>query len=410
MKRLLFLIIFFIIFSSIALADDRGPAVSIELRDVELKDVLRALSQEHRINIIVDESVTGKVTVSLRNVPLWDAIESILKGKGYTYIKEGNIVRVVKATVDEELVTQTVTLSYANPQDIEKIIKKVMSKRGEIAGDTRSNTVIVKDLPANIPQIEALIRTLDKIPPQVMIDAKIVEVNKNTDRSLGIQWGGTYTKGNFTFSGATEEDNLAVNLPATLTTVANPFAALKIGILTNRLNLDIRLSAMEQTGDAKILSNPRILTANNKKASISTGQKLRVRSTTDTTIVTGGTTGLGTEEIEALLKLEVTPQITPEGNVMMNIITKKEEFDWTRTVEQIPAINTREAITDVTVKNGETLVIGGIFTKSDSTGEMRVPLLSKIPVLGWLFKKEDKFQDMKELLIFITPIIEIEKL
>ncbi len=415
MKRLsAFIVLYLIMISLNAVADDRGPAVSIELRDVELKDVLRAIGQEHRINIIVDESATGKVTVSLRNVPLWDAIESILKGKGFTYIKEDNIVRVIKASEDEELVTHTVTVSYANPKDVEGVIKKIMSKKGEIASDSRSNTIIIKDLPANIPKVEALIRTLDTVPPQVMIDARIVEMNKNTDRSLGIQWGGSYVapsgKGNISLSGGSGPDNFAVNLPASFSTATDPFGAIKMGLITGNFNLDIRLSAMEQSGDARILSNPRIMTANNKKASISTGEKIRVVSnTTGTTIVTGGTTSSSsTEEIEALLKLEVTPQITADGRVMMNIITKKEEFDWTRTVNNIPAINTREAVTDVTIKDGETLVIGGIYTKSDSAGEMRVPYLSKIPLLGWLFKRQDTFSDIKELLIFLTPTIKVE--
>jgi len=416
MKRLCaFIVIYLIMISLNAVADDRGPAVSLELRDVELKDVLRAIGQEHRINIIVDESATGKVTVSLRNVPLWDAIESILKGKGFTYIKEDNIVRVIKASEDEELVTHTVTVSYANPKEVEAVIKKIMSKKGEVASDSRSNTIIIKDLPANIPKVEALIKTLDKVPPQVMIDARIVEMNRNTDSSLGIQWGGSYVtpsgKGNISLSGGSGPDNFAVNLPAALSSAASPFGALKVGLITGNLNLDIRLSAMEQSGDARILSNPRIMTSNNKKASISTGEKIRVVSnTTGTTIVTGGTTTTSsTEEIEALLKLEVTPQITADGRVIMNIITKKEEFDWTRTVNNIPAINTREAVTDVIVKNGETLVIGGIYTKSDSTGEMRVPYLSKIPLLGWLFKRHDEFSDIKELLIFLTPTVKVEE-
>lgn len=408
MKRLHTFIILFLMIAFNAVADDRGPVVSIELRDVELKDVLRAIGQEHRINIIIDETVTGKVTVSLRDVPLWDAIESILKGMGYTYVKEENIVRVIKVSEDEELVTHTVTVSYANPKEIMGIIKKVMSKRGEVAADSRSNTIIIKDLPPNIQKLEALIRTLDTMPPQVMIDARIVEVDKNTDRSLGIQWGGTYAEVDVRLSGAAGTDNFAVNLPASLSTDASPFGALKIGLITgSNLNLDIRLSAMEQSGDAKILSNPRILTANNKKASISSGQKIRVATSSGTTIVTGGTTATsGTEEIEAVLKLEVTPQITPEGKVMMKILTKKEEFDWTRTVNNIPAKTISEATTDVTVKNGETLVIGGIFTKSDLTSEMRVPLFSRIPLLGWLFKREDTFSDVKELLIFITPTIQ----
>ncbi len=411
MKRLI-LILVLVAAALPALADDRGPMVSIELRDVEVSDMLRALGQEHQINIVVDESVTGRVTVSLRNVPLWDAVESILKGKGYTYVRDGNIVRVVRAAEDEELVTKTVSVSYANPKEIEAILRKMLSKRGEVASDARSNTIIIKDIPANIPKAIGLVRVLDTVPPQVMIDARIVEVNRNMDQSLGIQWGGSYSSGDFSLGGATGANGFAVNLPSlpgSLTAPDGPFqSALRIGLLTSRLDLDIRLSAMEENGDARILSNPRILTGNNKKASIATGEKIRVRSTSGTTtVVTGGTSNAitGTEELEALLKLEVTPQITPEGTVMMNIFTKKEEFNFRRTVDNIPSKQSREATTDVTVRDGETIVLGGIITRSDQNLQTGVPGLAKIPVLGWLFKKEDTFVDEKELLIFITPTI-----
>ncbi len=398
-----------------SVANSKGPLVSFELRDVELRDLMRAIGQEHGINIIVDEQVTGKVTVSLRNVPLWDAIDSILKGKGYTYIKDANIVRIIPATEDEDLITRTININYSNPKDLEPIIKKILSKKGEVASDIRTNTIIVKDIPNNVSKAEQMVRALDKASPQVMIDARIVEVNKGDDRSIGIQWGGSYTLsgGNTTttFEGTTGTDALAVNLPASLPTVSTtPFGAIKIGFLKgSNLSLDLRISAMEQSGQGKVLSNPRILTANNKKAFISTGEKIRIRSSTGTTVVTGGTTSsTGTEEIEAVLKLEVTPQITPDGKVTMNILTKKEEFDWTRTVEKVPAKNSREANTEVTINDGETLVIGGIYTDSNSESVQKVPYLANIPVIGWLFKKKDTYYQTRELLIFLTPTIKRE--
>lgn len=398
-----------------SIANSKGPLVSFELRDVELRDLMRAIGQEHGINIIVDEQVTGRVTVSLRNVPLWDAIDSILKGKGYTYIKDANIVRVIPVTEDEDLITRTISVNYASPKELEPTIKKILSKKGEVASDIRTNTIIIKDIPGNIPKAEALVKMLDTASPQVMIDAIIVEVNKGDDRSIGIQWGGRYTitGGNTatTFEGNTGTDTLAVNLPASLPTVsATPFGALKIGFLQgSNLSLDLRISAIEQSGQGKVLSNPRILTANNKKAFISTGEKIRIRSTTGTTIVTGGTTtSAGTEEIEAVLKLEVTPQITPDDKVTMSIVTKKEEFDWTRTVEGVPAKTSREANTEVTINDGETLVIGGIYTDSNSENIQKVPYLANIPVLGWLFKKKNTYYQTRELLIFLTPTIKRE--
>ncbi|MBI5026583.1 MAG: type IV pilus secretin PilQ [Nitrospirae bacterium] len=409
--KLILPLAFFILNFSLANAADRGPVVSMELRDVEIRDVMRALGQEHNLNIIVDDKVTGKVTVSLQKVPLWDAIDSILRSKGLTYIKEDNIIRVVTFTEvgreEEGLITRTFVVSFANPKELEGVIKKVLSKKGDLISDPRTNTLVVKDIPANMPRVEALIKTLDTQPPQVMIDAKIVEANKDFGQSLGIQWGGSYSKSGVTIKGDTGTDSFAINLPAALPEVtASPFGAIRFGNVASSLTLALKISAIEQSGEGKILSNPRILTANNKKATISTGTKIRiVTAAADTIIVTGGTTTTTTEEIEATLKLEVTPQITQDGYIMLNIVTKKDEFDFTRTIQGFPAIITREAKTDLMIKDGETIVIGGIFTKSDVSTERAIPWISKIPILGWLFKSKTETEAVRELLIFVTPKI-----
>src|SRR3989339_744199 len=159
--------------------NEKGAPISMELRDVELSDVLRALGQEHGINIIIDEKVTGKVTVSLRNVPLWDAIDSILKGKGFAYIKDGNVVRVISSGADEDLATYTATVNYANAKDIEGIITKVLSKRGSIASDPKSNMVVIRDIPSAIERVTQLLKQVDVKTKQIMIEAKIVEVSTN---------------------------------------------------------------------------------------------------------------------------------------------------------------------------------------------------------------------------------------
>ncbi|MDP3048381.1 MAG: secretin and TonB N-terminal domain-containing protein [Thermodesulfovibrionales bacterium] len=180
---------------SLSYADEKGAPISMELRDVELSDVLRALGQEHGINIIIDEKVTGKVTVSLRNVPLWDAIDSILKGKGFAYIKDGNVVRVISAGEDEDLMTYTATVKYANPKDLEGIIAKVLSKRGSIASDLKSNMIVIRDIPSAIERVTQLLKQVDVKTKQIMIEAKIVEVSTNASRELGIQWGAMYRSG-----------------------------------------------------------------------------------------------------------------------------------------------------------------------------------------------------------------------
>ncbi|MBI4685132.1 MAG: type IV pilus secretin PilQ [Nitrospirae bacterium] len=427
MKRRYALHIIFLLFTIncslfTAYAEDKGPLVSIELRDVELRDVMRAIGQEHGINIIVDEKLTGKVTVSLRNVPLWDAIDSILKGKGYSYIKESNIVSIVPLEDDADLITRTMTVKYANPKELEPVITKALSKKGTVASDIRSSTIVIKDTPSAIDRAAQLLKQVDIKTKQVMIEAQIVEISTNAREELGIQWGTMYRTGDvLVFGGATKTtstDTAAialtggigysgnafnVNLPAAVG--AGSGGAIGIGLLTNKLTLDLQLSALEAEGKAKILSSPKVMVLDNQEATISSGTQIIIPTTT----ISGGSSQVtGTTEKEASLRLTVTPKIIDLEQVSLKILTKKEEFDFSRSVLGIPPKTSRETQTGVLIKNGETIVIGGIYTETDTEGENRVPLLSKIPLLGWLFKKETKRKDKTELLIFITPHIKTD--
>lgn len=409
---------------STAYAEDKGPLVSIELRDVDLSDVLRALGQEHGINIIVDEKVTGRVTVSLRNIPLWDAIDSILKGKGYYYVKEETIVRIIPSVEDEDLVTRTMNVKYANTKDLEPVIKKVLSKKGDVASDPRSNTIIIKDTPSAIGRVEQLLKQIDVKTGQIMIEARIVEVSTNASQELGIQWGAQYARGDYLVHGggtkAKSTDTfftpltngigvlnnaLNVNLPATVGPGAG--GAIGLGVVTSRFALDLQISALEDQGNARTLSSPKVMVLDNQEATIASGTQIILSTTT----ISGGTTQTtGTTTIEAVLRLTVTPHVIDNEQVSLKILTKKEEFDFSRAVLGVPPKNTRETQTGVIMKNGETIVIGGIYTETDFEGENGVPLLSKIPLLGWLFKKETKTKDKTELLIFITPRIKTEEI
>lgn len=402
-------------------AEDKGPLISIELRDVELSDVLRALGQEHGINVIVDEKVTGKVTVSLRNIPLWDAIDSILKDKGYAYIKDGDIVRVLSAGADEDLMTYTATVKYANAKDIEPVITKVLSKRGSLASDPKSNMIVIRDIPSAIERVTRLLNQVDVKTKQIMIEAKIVEVSTNASQELGIQWGAKYTRadatvkgvgttttgtttGGLTSSTGISGNPFIVNLPAAVGAGAG--GALGIAVVSSRAALDLQISALETQGNAKTLSNPKVVVLDNQKATIASGEKITLRTSTTTTT---GTTSTPTT-VEAALRLTVTPKVIDNDHVSLKISTKKEAFDRSRTVDGIPSTLSRETDTEVIVKNGETIVIGGIYTETETEAEDGVPLLSKIPILGWLFKKETKTKDKIELLIFITPRIKTEEI
>jgi len=388
--------------------NEKGAPISMELRDVELSDVLRALGQEHGINIIIDEKVTGKVTVSLRNVPLWDAIDSILKGKGFAYIRDGNIVRVISSGADEDLATYTATVNYANAKDIEGIVTKVLSKRGSIASDPKSNMVVIRDIPSAIERVTQLLKQVDVKTKQIMIEAKIVEVSTNASRELGIQWGGSFYAQSWpnTLSG-----NFSVNVPtattgttATTTTTQGGVLGLTLGY-ANLISVNLQLSALEAQGNAKILSSPKVLVMDNQEAYIKSGTGILIPTTATTTA--GATTPSVTEK-EAVLQLKVTPRVINDDQISLKILTTRDSFDFSRSVLGTPPKNTRETQTNLIVKNGETIVIGGIYTETDSESGDGVPLLSKIPVLGWLFKKETKTKDKTELLIFITPRIKAE--
>ncbi|MCX5716717.1 MAG: type IV pilus secretin PilQ [Nitrospirae bacterium] len=410
-------------------SNGKGTPISMELRDVELSDVLRALGQEHGINIIIDEKVTGKVTVSLRNVPLWDAIDSILKGKGFTYIKDGNVVRVLSAGADEDLMTYTATVNYANAKEIEAFITKVLSKRGSIASDPKSNMVVIRDIPSAIERVTQLLKQVDAKTKQIMIEAKIVEVSTNAAKDLGIQWGAQYTKGDVTVSGgaATTTTASTTTSSAVTTTTTQPLtgawgstgipfninfpaaigattggAALGIGILAKNAILDLQISALETQGSARTLSNPKVMVLDNQEAYIKSGTGILIPTSTTTV---GTTTSTSVTEKEAVLQLKVTPRVINDDQVSLKILTTRDSFDWSRSVQGTPPKNTRETQTNLIVKNGETIVIGGIYTESDSESESGVPFLSKIPLIGWLFKRDTKTKDKTELLIFITPRI-----
>ncbi|MBI3377669.1 MAG: type IV pilus secretin PilQ [Nitrospirae bacterium] len=437
------LILLFTSYFSPSYANEKGAPISMELRDVELSDVLRALGQEHGINIIIDEKVTGKVTVSLRNVPLWDAIDSILKGKGFAYIKDGNVVRVISSGADEDLATYTATVKYANAKDIEGIITKVLSKRGSIASDLKSNMVVIRDIPSAIERVTQLLKQVDVKTKQIMIEAKIVEVSTNASRELGIQWGTMYRNGDaYIFGGGTSGGGTtgttgtvgvlpsSTTGPGTTTTGTIPLTggagfggsalnvnlpaavgfgsggAIGIGILTKNAILDLQISALETQGSARTLSSPKVMVLDNQEAYIKSGTGILI----PTSSTSGTTTTTSVTEKEALLQLKVTPRVINDDQISLKILTSRDVFDFSRSVQGSPPKNTRETQTNLIVKNGETIVIGGIYTETETEGEAGVPLLSRIPLIGWLFKKETKTKDKTELLIFITPRIKAEEI
>jgi type IV pilus assembly protein PilQ len=383
-----------------------GP-YNLELRDTDIKDVLRLLGDQEGISILVAEDVSGKVTGSFKDVSFDEVLGSILRLNDLRSVREGTILRVEKRAAlvakGEVLDRKLFALDYAQADLLAKTVEKALSPDGTVVVDARTNSLLVRDTAASLEKLAALLAELDKPTSQVMIEARIVEANSNFARQLGIMWGFDYTHTGSAVTGgvsggALPGGNTVVNLPS------DPvYGALGVtfGRLDGSFNLDLSLSAMEDKGMGKVVSSPRIATLNNREATIKSGIKIPI-NTTQTTSGTNTTT-TSIDFVEALLTLTVTPQVTSQGRVLLSIHANRSDPDWTRVVNGTPAITTREANTRVMVKDGETVVIGGLKQERTSDVDHRVPFLADIPLVGNLFKSTEKIKETEDLLIFITP-------
>ena len=422
--------------------DADGAIFSMEFRDADLKDVLRALGQEEGLNVIIAEDVNGRLTLSFQRVLAREAFEAILKINNLISFRDGTIVRVIRSPFADganNLTTEIIPVNFGDAKINADSVRDLLSKQGTLAVDTRTNSLVVRDLPDNVAKIESILKSLDTRTPQVLIEARIVEASTNFTRELGIQWGGNFTnqttRGNYQVTGATSNtgatgltalpltggvglsgNNFIVNLPAAVAQGAGGAVGFTFGNVASTRQLDLQLSALEDTGQGRILSNPRVLTMDNKEALISSGTEIFIQSavlsgatTTGSTTGTAGATGTtgvgGVTKIDAKLELTVRPHITPDNQVVMHVKAEKKEPDYNREVQGIPPLNTRTAETDLLVKDGETIVIGGIYTRNESLDENGIPFLSRIPILGWLFKHQSKVDNQSELMVFITPSI-----
>ncbi len=411
----------------------KGEKFTFRFKDADIRDFLKFVATVAEINIIIDPGVTGRVTCELYNIPWDQALDLILKTNGLGYVMEGNVLRVAKIEtltreqeaarrlkeaqqLAGELKVITRTLSYAKARAVQPILQKQLSPRGEIIIDERTNTLIISDIPDKVGVIDKLIETLDAAIPQVSIEARIVEINTNYTKNLGIQWGffaaadaayGNQTSLRFPNSilvdgSAIKEgglqnnplDGYAVNLPAPA--FSSGFG-ISLGNVVDTFRLDIALTALETSGQGKILSAPKISAQNNETAEILQGRQIPVQTVANNTVTT--------RYVNAALELHVTPQITAEGTIIMTIEIRNDAADFANLVQGIPPIITQSAKTTVLVKDGGTAVIGGIYRIEDTITTNSVPGLSKIPIIGNLFKGFSKNVLNKELLIFITPRI-----
>ncbi len=407
-----------------------GRKLSLDFKDADVKNILRLIAEVSNLNIIVADEVTGKITMRLVDVPWDQALEIILQSKNLDKRRAGNVVRIApvealrkedQARLQEQksreglepLVHELIPVNYATAKEIMPQVKSVLSERGDVKVDDRTNTLIIKDISRTIPAVKNLVKLLDTKTPMVLIEARIIEANLSFQNELGVQWGfllgGAKAKA---FGGSSSTVlgtpgstvNRVVDLAAIPRTGLGSTGSGAAGVLSAIFSrgtiqeLDITLSAHENKGDVKIISSPKIATLDNKEASIEQGLRIPyLKLTTEGTVTT--------DFIDANIKLTVTPHVTNDGTIKLIIKVKKDAPDTSITVQGVPSIDKKEAISEVLIKDSGVVAIAGIYTIDKEVQNEGVPLFNKIPLLGWLFKRENKQDNRKDLLIFVSPKI-----
>ncbi|HVV81417.1 MAG TPA: type IV pilus secretin PilQ, partial [Kofleriaceae bacterium] len=417
----------------------RGATIDLDFKDADIHDLLRTLATVGRVNIVVPDEVRATVTVQLKRVPWDQALEVILESKGLWYRKEGNLYRIadrktldaedeakaarIKAMVElEHPEPQVYTLNYASAADLAAKLNTmgILSPKGKIEVDDRTNALIINDVLRNRQDVIDLAHKLDIQTPQISIEARIVEASSNFSREIGIQWGGRALTGaaggnatglvfpssigvtggadstQIPSGGVAAPSDFAVNLPTTLTGGA---IGLSLGSVGGNFDINLRLTAMEQQGVVRIISAPKVTVLNNVGAHMGQGIRVPVQTTS--------AQGTQTQYIEASLGLDVTPYVSQaDCTIVMDVKLAKDEFNFARVgARGDPTIETRTANTRLLVNDGETSVMGGIYTRNTGVTYNKIPLLGDLPVFGWLFKNRLETDTRGELLIFITPKI-----
>lgn len=438
-----------------------GEKLSLDFQDIEVRAVLQIIADFTDLNLVASDTVQGRITLRLQGVPWDQALEMVLKNKGLDKRQVGNVLMVAPAAEIAErerqeittkkqleelapLRTEYIRVRYANAKEMFELFRgdssggrsgggasggrggsqstgSVLSERGQGVVDERTNSIIITDTAERIEAFKRLVDQIDIPIRQVMIEARVVIANTDFQRELGVRWGGigynekrgdriidfAGSRDGLDDTGGTSPRDWFVSDPAANKSfdlneanvvdlaVANPYASAAIGILTDNTYLDLELSALENSGYAEIVSQPKVITSDKQLAIIKTGKEIGYQETAPS----GGTT---TGFREAVLKLEVTPQITPDNRIIMDLIVWKDSIGQ-NTPSGVPTVDITRLETKVLVNNGQTVVLGGVFSLEGTKGENKVPVLGDIPYLGRLFKKTIDNQFKTELLIFVTP-------
>ena len=445
-----------------------GQKLSLNFQNIEVRSLLQVIADFTNFNIITSDSVTGAVTLRLQDVPWDQALDIILQAKGLGMRKTANVIWIApkdeiiakeklelesKAAVLnlEPVRTQSFQMNYAKAEDIakqltgagggEKSAGRTLSARGSATADPRTNQLFVTDVPSRLEQVLQLLQKLDVAVRQVMIEVRIVTADEAFGKSLGVKFGATdqrankggdggyalFDNGNNRIAfGTSYQDVVAssggggtvnttgsfVTLPAAAPSAANlglnPVPSFALSIFSNLANrfLNLEISALEADNKGKIVSSPRVVTSDGKKAFIKQGQQVPYQSCTS---AAGGTQTCTTAFKDAALRLEVTPQITPEGSIIMDLDVNKDAINTSFTSNAGPVLEVKNVTTQVLVENGGTVLIGGVFELEDSSNQTGVPVLADVPWLGNLFKSKLRNSSKRELLVFVTPRIISDK-
>ncbi|MBS1123823.1 MAG: type pilus secretin PilQ, partial [Deltaproteobacteria bacterium] len=418
----------------------RGATVDFDFKDAPIHDLLRIIADTGRVNIVVPDDVSAKVTVRLKRVPWDQALEVILSSHGLWYRREGNLYRIAPRKEldqeDQEAAAraeaarkaevprpEVIRLNYADANELAPKLKGMVSPNGTLEVDTRQNALIINDVGGNREQIARLALSLDTQTPQISIEARIVEARSTFLRQIGVQWGGralaTAAGGNATGllfpsaisllggnedattnrTGVASPSDFAVNLPAATGSGEGGAVGLSLGSIGGNFNLNLRLSALEDSGTIRIVSAPKITVLNNKAAKITQGVSIPIQ------VISAA--GTQTQLVQADLTLEVTPYVSARDcAVQMKLNVTKNEPDFVNVgARGDPSFLRKEASTTMLVNDGDTSVLGGIYTRNSGLAYKKIPFFGDIPVLGWLFKNRRENDDRTEILVFITPKI-----
>lgn len=421
-----------------------GEKLSLNFQDIDVRSVLQLIADFTDLNLVASDSVAGSITLRLQNVPWDQALDLVLKTKGLDKRKVGNVLLVapadeIAARERQELESQKqiadlaplrrelIQVNYAKASDMAKLFQSVTSadgtvdERGSITVDDRTNSIIAYQTQERLDELRRIVAQLDIPVRQVMIEARIVEANVDYDKALGVRWGGAHSRGNWSVYGKDgttffDEDTGRAMWPATKTVgdftaedglahvpfvdlgVASSTSGIGIGFLTDNVTLDLQLSAMEKTGNGEIVSQPKVVTSDKETAKILKGQEVPYQEASSS----GATS---TSFKEAALSLEVTPQITPDNRIIMDVKVTKDAPDFARAINGVPPINKNEVNAKVLVNDGETIVIGGVFSNTQTKAVEKVPFLGDLPFVGRVFRRDIVADNKAELLVFITPRI-----